>query len=65
MKQISLRAARIDAGLTQKQAAEQIGVTPLTLQNWEHGIFEPRYSHLKKACEVYGRKPEDIFLPQS
>ena len=65
MKQISLRAARIDAGLTQKQAAEQIGVSNVALANWESGKTSPLTKHFVKACEIYGFDTNDIFLPMS
>lgn len=31
--------------LTQEEAAEQIGVAPRTLQNWEAGAVKPRAKH--------------------
>jgi len=62
MKKITLKAARVNAGLTQTEAAEKIGVSATTIQNWESGKKDLRYSHFLKACEVYDMDPEQIFL---
>ena len=35
---ISLAAARVNAGLTQAETAEKMGVTKRTIINWEKGI---------------------------
>ena len=37
MPKISLKAARVNAGLTQEQAARAIGKTKQTIVNWEAG----------------------------
>ena len=39
--QISLAAARVNADLSQKEAAEKIGVAPVTLSRWEKGEAIP------------------------
>ena len=36
-----LRAARINAGLTQQKVAERLEVTPQSVRNWEAGRSEP------------------------
>jgi DNA-binding XRE family transcriptional regulator len=41
------RNARLDAGLTQQEAAEQTGVAKRTLQDWERAKAQP--SHLMTA----------------
>ncbi len=40
-----LRAKRLDLGLLQKEVAEIIGVTALTVVNWELGHTEPAGRH--------------------
>lgn len=50
--EITLKACRINAGLTQVQLADAIGVTPLTISNWELGKTEPSLSCLRKISEV-------------
>ena len=50
---ISLKAARINAGLTQSEAAERIGVSVSTIKNWEAGKTFPSQPQIDKICEVY------------
>ena len=48
---IDLRKKR---GLSQAQAAEEIGVAPRAYQNYEYGKAEPKLSTLLRMAEVYG-----------
>lgn len=41
-----LRAARERAGLTQRELAERVGVSPKSVGNWERGEFAPRSTSL-------------------
>ena len=50
---ISMAAARVNAGLTQKEAAEKIGVSRSTIKNWESGKTSPKYKHIGTICGVY------------
>jgi transcriptional regulator with XRE-family HTH domain len=54
MPKISLAAARINANLTQKQAAEALNVSLSTYKNWENGITYPKQPAIEKICELYG-----------
>jgi DNA-binding XRE family transcriptional regulator len=61
---VSLKAARINANLGQKEAASEIGVSPETLANWEKGKSYPNVPQITRIEEVYGLKYDDIiFLP--
>lgn len=51
---ISLRAARINAGLTQEQAAELIGVIRITVSDWEIGKYKPKKVRRQRIAETYG-----------
>lgn len=51
--QISLRAARMNVPLTQKEAAEKIGINADTLRRWERGESFPDVLQLRKIEEVY------------
>lgn len=53
MYTISLEAARINAGLSQKEAARRIGVNVATLSNWERGKTSPDVDKFKQLCAVY------------
>ena len=61
--QISMKAARVNAGLRQKEAAEQLGVSNKTLINWEKGLSYPRIDQFQKLAALYGVTVDDIFLP--
>ena len=61
---ITLRAARVNMGLKQEQAAKLIGVTRGTIGNWEKGISFPDALSVQKIESVYGVAYDDlIFLP--
>lgn len=51
---ISLRAARINAGLNQKQAADLLLIGTSTLQGYESGRRMPRWDIIQRMQEVYG-----------
>lgn len=61
---ITLKAARINKGLTQKQAAKCIGVRVETLAKYEKGKTFPNVPILQKIEHVYEIEYKDlIFLP--
>ena len=63
--QISLKAARVNAELTQREAAERIGIDVTTIVNWEAGKTSPKATQLQKLCDVYGVDSVDsLFLRQ-
>lgn len=62
MYTISLEAARINAGLSQRDAAKTIGVNVSTLSNWENGKTSPDIDKFRKMCEVYGCPADIVFL---
>jgi DNA-binding XRE family transcriptional regulator len=64
MIKITLEAARVNAGLTQKEAADALGVSNHTVMSWEKGKSLPKVDQIDKICELY-RIPYDniIFLP--
>lgn len=50
---ITLEAARVNAGLSQKAAARALGIDAATLRNYEHGKSAPNYPLAKKMEELY------------
>lgn len=64
MSQITLRAARINAGYTQKEAADMLGISKTTLVKWEQGRTFPDAIAVSKICALYRTHYDDIcFLP--
>ena len=57
---ITLKAARINKGYGQDEAAKLIGVSSDTLSNWERGITFPDVPKIRKIEYVYGIKYDDI-----
>ena len=51
--QINLKAARVNAGLSQEQVKEKTGYARSTLTSWESGKVTPRQDDLKVLCELY------------
>jgi len=63
---ITLKAARVNKNLTQKQAAEALGVTAEVVGNWERGITFPKVPMIQKIEQLYGVSYSDlIFLPSN
>lgn len=63
---MTLKSARVNKGLTQKQAAEKIGVTVDTLSNYERGKSYPDVPVIIRIEQVYGVSYSDIiFLPKN
>lgn len=64
MVKISIRAARVNVGLSQKDAADHLGVSNKTLGNWENGITFPPADKIPVICELYGVSYDNLnFLP--
>lgn len=50
---ITLKAARVNVGLNQKEAAAQLCVSISTLSNWERGVTFPRANEIDRIKEAY------------
>lgn len=50
----TIRQLREAAGLTQLDLANRIGVTPVTVYNWERGRYEPKALQLRAVARVFG-----------
>ena len=59
---ISLVAARVNAGLKQREMAEIIWVDTTTIHNWENAKSEPTASQLRKISEVSGIPMDFLFV---
>lgn len=53
MPKISIRAARVNAGMTQEEAARRLGITPNTLASYEKDSDKLSLEMLKKLSELY------------
>lgn len=46
----------ISSEMPQKELADKIGVSVISLYNWKNGINKPRKSHINKIASLYGFK---------
>ncbi len=60
--QISLAAARVNAGLTQKEVAKKMKINKQTVCNWEKGKVIPKQAQLEMMCRIYNISVNNIFL---
>ena len=59
---ISLKAARVNANLTQTEVAEAMHITRETLRNWENKITCPSKVQYDKLLELYNVPYNSIKL---
>lgn len=57
---ITLKAARVNAGLKQKYAAYKLGINISTLSGYENGITFPDVCMIEKMKALYGVEYDDI-----
>lgn len=61
--QISLAAARVNAGFTQEEVACKMGVSKQTIVNWEKGRIIPGIPEMQMMSRMYKMPQDNIFLP--
>ena len=62
---MSLNAIRINAGMSQRKAANELGITPETLRSYEKGKTSPTIEMICKMEKLYQFPKDYIFLPSS
>lgn len=60
--QISLAAARVNAGMTQEEVAERMRISKQTIVNWEKGRVIPSFATVQALSSLYGIPMDNIFL---
>lgn len=60
--QISLAAARVNAEMTQTEAAKAMSVSKNTLVNWEKGTSKPSITQAKELVVIYKIPLDYIFF---
>lgn len=65
-----LKAARVNAGLTQKEVRDYLlkngyDTAISTISNWESERTFPPVVIFKFLCTIYGVKMDDIFVPET
>lgn len=62
MYKVTLKAARVNAGLSQRDAAQALSVSRNTIINWESGETSPSAGQFKELCNLYKVPMDNIFL---
>ena len=57
----NLKALRLIHGFTQKRLANKIGVSEMTISNWECGNTTPEHGMLFKLAFLFGEDIDDIL----
>lgn len=63
MAKITMEAARVNAGYTQAELADRMGVSRATVIDWESGKREIKTAYLFMFCRLTGFSEDDILLP--
>ncbi len=61
---ITLKAARVNAGLTQAQFSDALGVSKLTVSEWETGKRRIKPIYLPAISRVLNVSMNDLILPR-
>lgn len=59
---LTLKAARVNAGLTQKELAELMNVTLPTIAKWENSSGELKMKQARKICKILKIGIDEIFF---
>lgn len=62
MPRFTLKAARINAGLSQTTAAKNLKISIATLKNWEAGKTFPRQPQIEALCALYSVSYDNLFF---
>ena len=63
MAKITMKAARVNADLTQQDLADKLGVSRSLVISIENGDTEVKPYYLYAFCHVVGMTEDDILLP--
>lgn len=62
--QISLKAARVNADMTQEDVANVLDRNKQTIVNWENGITKISITDFKKLADLYQIPIEYLRIPE-
>lgn len=60
---IKLSAVRVNAGLSQQDIADKMGVSRITVGNWESGKVKIKEAEIRMYADICSFPRENIFLP--
>ena len=59
---ITLKGARVNAGYTQREVSEILGISNVTIGNWEKGKTFPKVNQVEKLASLYGVNINDLIF---
>ena len=62
MNKISIKAARVNAGLTQEELAKKMGVHRHTIASWEENPASMKIKEAESMCSILGVSFSQIFF---
>lgn len=62
---VKMAAVIAQIGITQKELAERLGVTPQTISNWVNGSTEPSGPQLQELSRLSGFNAMDILCAKT
>lgn len=60
--QLTLEAARVNAGYTQNEAAKKLGITQTTLSSWEKNSTKVSFLDAQRIGKIYNIEPKLLFF---
>lgn len=60
-RNISIKVARAQLDMTQKQLAEKVGISRQTMNAIEQGEYNPTIKLCRAICKVLGKSLDDLF----
>lgn len=61
-KKMSIRAARVEVGLSQTESAKALGISKKTLSNWENFYSYPDVTFLDMFSELYQIPRDQLYF---
>lgn len=61
---ISMSAARVNAGFTQKELSKKMHISNNTLVAWENGKAIPSFASFKLYCELCSIPMDNVIMPK-
>lgn len=62
---LSIKAARVNAGLTKKEVAEELGIQERAVTNIENGSVNIKPEYLSKMLTLFNMKETDLDIIKS
>jgi len=65
MIKITLKGARVNAGMSREFVAKEVGVSISTIKSWENGVTFPNQPQIDKLCKLFNVPYDGLnFLPK-